>query len=182
MAKKNQEAVRWLRDAVRYQPKTSAYWLDLGIAYERLHDKTAAIGSYRKAADLGNVQAESYLAELYTTGDAGFPKDDAQALYWLRKAAAQGDDPAALNTIAWTYATSTNPAIRNPTAALEYARKAVELTKDHPNPAFLDTLAEAYYVNGRKEDAVKTEEQAIALVPLEDRAEYQPRLDKYKLR
>jgi membrane associated rhomboid family serine protease len=68
MANSNQEAVRWLRDAVKYQPRTSAYWLDLGIAYERLNDKSAAINAYRKAADLGNAAAKSYLSEMYTIG------------------------------------------------------------------------------------------------------------------
>ena len=68
MANSNQEAVRWLRDAVTYQPRTSAYWLDLGIAYERLNDKPAAINAYRKAADLGNASAKSHLSELYTIG------------------------------------------------------------------------------------------------------------------
>jgi membrane associated rhomboid family serine protease len=68
MANSNQEAVRWLRDAVQYQPRASAYWLDLGIAYERLNDKPAAIKAYRKAADLGNASAKAYLSELYTTG------------------------------------------------------------------------------------------------------------------
>jgi membrane associated rhomboid family serine protease len=68
MANRNQEAVRWLRDAVTYQPKKSVYWFDLGIAYERLKDMPAAIKAYRKAADLGNAAAKSYLSELYTIG------------------------------------------------------------------------------------------------------------------
>jgi len=68
MANSNQEAVRWLCDAVQYQPRKSAYWLDLGIAYERLNDKPAAINAYRKAADLGNAAAKSHLSELYTIG------------------------------------------------------------------------------------------------------------------
>jgi len=36
VANRNEEAVRWLRDAVKLQPKVSAYWFDLGIAYHRL--------------------------------------------------------------------------------------------------------------------------------------------------
>src|ERR1700730_14231547 len=120
-AHRDEEAVRWFRDAVRYQPKVSAYWFDLGIAYERLKDEPAAIHAYRTAADLGNASAQYYLGQLYLDGGAGLPKDNAQALSWFRKATAQ-DNPAALNDIAWLCATSTNPAIRNPTAALEYAR------------------------------------------------------------
>lgn len=68
IAHRNQEAVRWFRDAVQYQPKTSAYWFDLGIAYEQLNDKPAALNAYRKAADLGNAAAKAYLSEMYTKG------------------------------------------------------------------------------------------------------------------
>jgi tetratricopeptide (TPR) repeat protein len=108
------------------------------------------------------------------------PKDDAQALYWFRRAAEQQHSAYALNCAAWAYATSSSPAIRNPAAALEYARKAVGLTGAEPDPAILDTLAEALYVNGRYEEAVKTEEQAIALQP-PNLGDYRIRLEKYRL-
>jgi len=39
---RNDEAVRWLSDAVIYQPKLSVYWFDLGIAYQRLGNTAAA--------------------------------------------------------------------------------------------------------------------------------------------
>ena len=45
----NKEAVRWLRDAVLYQPKDDIYWYDLGIAYERVGDKKAAQAAYQSA-------------------------------------------------------------------------------------------------------------------------------------
>ena len=49
---KNKEAVRWLGDAVIYQPKLAVYWFDLGIAYERLGNKNAARAAYQHAHDL----------------------------------------------------------------------------------------------------------------------------------
>jgi GlpG protein len=51
-ANRNQEAVRWLGDAVIYQPKLPVYWFDLGIAYQRLGNKTAAHAAYRRAHEL----------------------------------------------------------------------------------------------------------------------------------
>lgn len=80
-----------------------------------------------------------------------------------------------------TYATSTNPA-----AALDYARKAVAAEKDHPNPNYLDTLAEALYLNQQYADAVNTEQQALQLatpefVSPQDRPDFQKRLEKYQL-
>jgi len=179
VANRNQEAVRWFREAVVYQPRVSEYWYDLGIAYERLRDGRTAVSAFRKAADLGSADAQHYLGALYLNGRAGVPRDDAKAIDWFRKAADQ-NHPSSLNSIAWTYATSANPAVRNPVAALEYARKAVQLTKDQPNAAFLDTLAEAYYVNHQHAEAVKTEEQALALASPEDRGEFEVRLEKYK--
>jgi membrane associated rhomboid family serine protease len=49
---KNQEAVRWLQDAVRYQPKNADMWFDLGIAYHRLGNLPAAMAAYQRAHQL----------------------------------------------------------------------------------------------------------------------------------
>jgi membrane associated rhomboid family serine protease len=180
LANKNQEAVRWYRDAVAYQPKTAGYWNNLGIACQRIGNLHEAFADYRKAAELGDALAQYHLGKLYATGDMGLPKDTVQALYWYRKLALQGDADS-LNDVAWEYATSTNPAIRNPAAALECARKAVNLEQDHPNPNHLDTLAEALYVNGLPEDAVKTEQLAIALAVPDEKNEFEKKLEKYQL-
>jgi membrane associated rhomboid family serine protease len=180
VAHRNQEAVRWLRDAITFQPKMAAYWYDLGIAYQGLDDNAAAIGAYRKAADLGEVNAEYTLGRLYEAGAPGVPKDVTQALSWYRKSASH-DDPEALNNAAWAYATSSDPAIHNPSSALECARKAVSLKKDHPIPNHLDTLAEALYVNEQYAEAVKTEREAIALAPPEARGNFEMQLEKYQL-
>jgi len=52
LANEDREAVRWLRDASLYQPKAPEVWFDLGIAYQRLGDLTAAKKAYGKAHDL----------------------------------------------------------------------------------------------------------------------------------
>jgi hypothetical protein len=48
---------------------------------------------YRKAAEMGDVMAETELARMYDEGE-GVAKDPVQALYWYRKLAEQGDDGA----------------------------------------------------------------------------------------
>jgi membrane associated rhomboid family serine protease len=179
-ANKNQEAVRWFRDAVAYQPKTTAYWYDLGIAYQRLGNHSEALAHYRKAADLGDAHAQYFLAMLYQTGAKDVPKDTGQALYWYRKLAEQGDADS-LNNVAWAYATCPDPAICNPAAALDCARRAVDLKKNRPNPNHLNTLAEALYANQRYEDAVKTEQEAIALASPESKSDFENRLEQYRL-
>jgi tetratricopeptide (TPR) repeat protein len=55
-----------------------------------------------------------------------------------------------------------------PAAALEYAQKAVAAEKGNPRPHILDTLAESYYVNGKYEDAIKTEQRAIELARIRE--------------
>ncbi|HZS28082.1 MAG TPA: hypothetical protein VFB76_12695 [Candidatus Angelobacter sp.] len=128
---------------------------------------------------------EYYLGEMYENGYGSLPKDGTQAASWYRKAAEYGD-PQMQNNVAWSFATSSDPAIRNPAAALEYARKAVNAEKDHPDPNHLDTLAEACYVNQQYDEAVKTEQQALSLaspelVSPENKSEFEKRLEKYQL-
>ena len=52
VANHNQEAARWLGDAVIYQPRSPIYWFDLGIAYQRLDNGTAARAAYQRAHQL----------------------------------------------------------------------------------------------------------------------------------
>jgi membrane associated rhomboid family serine protease/TPR repeat protein len=179
MSHRDQEAVRWFREAIVYKPNEPAFWFDLAIAHYNTNDRPAAIAAYYKAAELGETNASYYLAKMYEEGAEGLPKDDAQALLWYRKAADHGHADA-LNDLAWLYATSRDPAIRNPVAALEYARKAVSLDREKADPSHLDTLAEAYYVNEKFEEAVQTEQQALSMVPEEHRTDYQKNLEKYR--
>jgi len=58
-------------------------------------DDSIAADWYRKAADLGNLEAENRLAECYRDGK-GVTRDMAQAAAWYRKAAEQGHSGAAL--------------------------------------------------------------------------------------
>jgi membrane associated rhomboid family serine protease len=60
MADRNEEAVRWLRDAVVYQPKVAICWFDLGIAYERLGNSAAASTAYQRAHEI-EPNNEKYL-------------------------------------------------------------------------------------------------------------------------
>ncbi|MCD6294437.1 MAG: M48 family metalloprotease, partial [Deltaproteobacteria bacterium] len=82
----------------------------------------------------------------------------------------------ALNNLAWMMLTASNPDLQNRFRALALARKAVAL---QPVPQFLDTLAEACYQNGLKDEAIQIIQKAI-LKADENRDYYESRLRKYR--
>lgn len=58
MANRNQEALRWLRDAVKYQPKIALFWANLGIAYHRLNRMSEAVNAYERAYELEPINPD----------------------------------------------------------------------------------------------------------------------------
>ena len=80
----------------------------------------------------------------------------------LRKSLeAAPEDANTLNNLAWLYATS-QPPYSKPEAALELALRAAAID---PDPTILDTLAEAYYVNGQAEAALNAIRRALLKEP-----------------
>ncbi|OAG28484.1 M48 family metallopeptidase [Thermodesulfatator autotrophicus] len=108
----------------------------LNLSYGELLEEARVFGTTRVFALLGHVAYE-----------LGREKE---ALAWYKKAIALEEDPEILNNMAWILATSKDKALRNPKEALKLAQKATaqKLTAVH-----LDTLAEAWFVNGNPERA-----------------------------
>lgn len=71
------------------------------------------------------------------------------------------DYPSALNDLAWILAAEDAPKVRNPEQAIEFARRACELTVGK-EPGYLDTLAVAYSEAGRFADALDATQRAVA--------------------
>jgi len=175
-----EEAAHWFRDATIYRPKIAEFWYDLGMAEDRSNHPAESLAAYHKAADLDDAGAQIMIGEKYQFGQDGLPKDDMQAVAWYLKAAGEGSVEAQ-NRVAWLYATSTNPGVRNPVAALAYAQKAVAAEKEDADARILDTLAEAYYVNAKYSEAVKTEAQAIASADPDEKKDFEERMKKYEM-
>ncbi len=146
-----------------------------------------APSDFRKAAENYEVvirtaaksQSASYLLH---EARLMLPECYNEAQQWQNAANAHEDavrefpaDAQILNSAAWFYAT-TKSALRNPRKALEYANRAIATAPD--NPDFVDTLAEAYFVNGRIASAIATEQKALALAP--DRKDLQKDMEKYR--
>jgi tetratricopeptide (TPR) repeat protein len=87
------------------------------------------------------------------------------------------EDTELLNAAAWLAATSKNEPPRNPQKAVEWAKKAVEATKEK-NAAYLSTLAEAYFASGQALYAMRAINLAISLDP--DEPAYKKQLERFQ--
>jgi TPR repeat protein len=176
------EAVKWARPAAeagnaRAQDLMGDFYAD-GAGLPK--DYVEAAKWFRMAAAQGNLDAEESLGELYNDGGQGVEKNEAEAIQWYRKAIEhKSASSSVFNALAWIFATSENPNHRDPVKALEYAKKAVELS-EAKEAAILDTLAEAFFVNGQYDQAIEAEKKAIAVAREKDRASLKKTLEKYK--
>lgn len=85
------------------------------------------------------------------------------------------DQVVPLNNLAWLLVTVADQDLRDEKRALQLAKRAVAIKR---SPVFLDTLAEAYYVNGSIPEAVKAIKEAIALAR-ENKGYYERQLRKF---
>jgi tetratricopeptide (TPR) repeat protein len=83
-----------------------------------------------------------------------------------------------LNNLAWLYASATDPQLRRPAAAVEYATRAVDIS-GRKDANYLDTLAEAYNVNGQLDKAIEVIKSAMVLEP--GNHYYRDRLQKFEM-
>ena len=82
-------AVPACEDAVRQYPNNARLIFQLGRAYNKAHNLTAALQEYGKAAVQGYAAAQNNLGNMYKVGQ-GVPEDNSLAIAWYRKAATQG--------------------------------------------------------------------------------------------
>lgn len=84
--------------------------------------------------------------------------------------------PVVLNNLAWILVTASDWSLRDYQRGLALAERAVELER---TSTFLDTLAEAYYVNGRIEEAVLVGKEALSLAT-DKKDYYRHQLEKFE--
>ncbi len=154
-----------------------AYMHQAGVGAAR--NRAEAERLYRRGAELGDITCSVRLAELLMArGD--LPSVRA-ALDWFAAAAAQGD-AAARNAVAWILATSKHDDLRDGARAVVEAESAVAAARSANT---LDTLAAAYAEAGRYEDAVATQQLAVAALAERERVAddgYDLRLARYMAR
>ena len=97
------------------------------------------------------------------------------AIAYMDKYGAEAGTPM-LNQIAWTFFEHYTDAGALQ-KALAWSKKSVEDSQEK-DPALLDTYANLLYKSGKKNDAIKWEQKALAIVATDEKGQYQQTLDK----
>ncbi len=146
-------------------------------------DVEGAIRDYSESLEIDPGYDKAYLARASAYQRLGRVKE-AVADY---ETARELDplNPEALNEMAWNLAACDWPGCRDGKKAVEYASAACGLTK-YEDHAYLNTLAAAHGENGEWLEAVKWQEQAIALLKEKDDqkilSQYKASLARYRAR
>jgi Zn-dependent protease with chaperone function len=151
----------------------AGYQLNMGTVGARLNEhlfETVIERQLEKAPDNPALYA--------LMGDLSFRRKDYAAVQqaYERSLALKPDSPSVLNNLAWLYATCKDERFRDPARALVLAQEAARLQEA---PHVLDTLAEAYFVNGKFAEAVAAGRRALAAAG-GDRSHYEAQLEKFE--
>ncbi|HXW15270.1 MAG TPA: rhomboid family intramembrane serine protease [Terriglobia bacterium] len=180
--KQYDQAIQEFQEAIRLTEGDDQSRLELGLAYQLKGDPQKAQQIFENVLGKNPPTAEGQkllaanrmqLADLYAK-----QKLYADAINNYQEALRLVPDFAeAHNNLAWLYATCDDPKYRDPKAALEHAQRAVKLTEWKEGES-IDTLAEAYFVNGDYEQAVEIQKKALALEP--NNTELQEHMKRYR--
>lgn len=142
-----------------------SFLMDAGVQYADEGEYAEAERAYLRAleADPNNADIRFRLSTLYIQ-----MKQYAKAVALLEVLTKEfPENPAFHNNLSWVYATGGE--MKNGRLALRHAREAILST---PVQASLwNTLAEAYYVSGQYDKALRASEYAIALLTFQRAAE-----------
>lgn len=161
-----EQAARRLDAALLQTPEYAEGYILLGEALRELGDVPRALRAFdralRRAANDSGVAARAWLGIGRTYAQSGRERDALDAFAaGLRAVPAE---PDLLNDAAWIYATSSEPKLRDPALALNWAQQAVESSRGR-NPVYLRTLAEAQFAAGLPADAARSLRRALDQAP-----------------
>jgi tetratricopeptide (TPR) repeat protein len=161
-----EEALAELDRALAIWPEYAEGHANRGLALLALGRGDEAQAAIDRALDLGHESPALYSA----LGDLNLARGaSAEAVDHYRAALALApDDLHAANNLAWTLATTDDPALRDPDEALRVAGAAAEATEGG-DPGILDTLAAAYAAAGRYDEAAATARRAAELADRQGR-------------
>jgi tetratricopeptide (TPR) repeat protein len=158
--KEYESAIRHYSKAIEMSPFEAMQYFNRGVAFYKSGKMKEAEEDFSRAIILDPRQAVAYsyrgLVKMKGGDQEGALKDYSAALGLNPR------DPSVHNNLAWLYATANDEKLQDKVKAIEHAVRAVEMTKEK-NAEALDTLARAYFINGKKAEAIETEKKAIEL-------------------
>ena len=154
------EAVTLLRRGVGLQPDDAEAHNNLGLALLQAGSPREAIAAMEQALALRPDYAEAHYNHAQALTATGRQAEAVAAFHGALRA--QPEWPTALGALAWLHATSGDPDVRDPRAAVELASRAAELS-GRQDAAVLDALAAAYAADDRFDEATRSAEAAEAL-------------------
>ena len=169
------EAIDQYSKAIEMSPFVASNYYYRGLAWYRKGNLDRAIDDFDKVIVLNSRWHSAYLYRGLCRMKGG---EYQGALNDYRRALnLKPNDASIHNNLAWLYATAKDEKFQNKLKALEHAKKAAELTKES-NAEILDTLARAYYINGRVKEAIETEKKALEIMSQNE--EFKKNLEIYE--
>jgi tetratricopeptide (TPR) repeat protein len=158
---RHSDSVQSFRDAVRRWPTSPEAHYNLGAALERSGQLDEAVTSYTKATEINPSYPDANFALGLIHAER---REETLAIDRFRRVLQSRPDwPPAQTQLVWILATSPNPAIRDPGAALTLAQQLMAKTSDQDATA-LDVLAAALAAAGQFDRAVKAAERMVEVL------------------
>jgi len=104
---------------------------------------------------------------------------DGAAKYATDQSDAHKDNPGFQTSLAWALLTSKDPSEKALDAAEKIASRANDASEGK-NPMIMNALARAWFMQGKKDQAIELQTKAIQLAEIDTKDELQKTLDSYK--
>jgi tetratricopeptide (TPR) repeat protein len=152
-------AIAEFSKVIQLKPKYAGAYNNRGVSYAHKRDWDKSIADYNEAIRLNPEYVEAYYNRGITYNNKG---DWDKSIADYNEAIRLNPDYAeAYDHLAWLLAVCPDANIRNGAKAVEYAKKACELSDRKPGSWFA-TLAAAYAEAGHFDDAVKWQNEYLA--------------------